>query len=151
MDAEQTASQVQVVRYRAAGGVIVHPSGRVLVLERPSRREVRLPKGHIDPGETPLQTALREIAEEAGFQNLKILADLGIQDVKFTYQNRPYERQEHYFLFLREGGLVPERPPESQFQPLWLPWEEAEQKLTYAPEREWVRRAHRAWQAQQAA
>ena len=40
--------------YASAGGLVVE-AGRVLVLERPGRRELRLPKGHIEPGETPRQ------------------------------------------------------------------------------------------------
>jgi len=125
---------------------VVHPSGQVLVLARPSRREVRLPKGHLDPGETPQQTARREIDEEAGFRGLKLLADLGQQEVEFDYQGRHYQREERYFLFLREGAQTPDHPPEPQFRPLWLSWEEAAQQLTYAAEREWLRRARQAWQ-----
>ena len=82
----------EVVRYAAAGGVVVRPEGEVLLLERPSRGEVRLPKGHIDPGETPLETARREIAEEAGFRELRMLADLGWQEVRFVYEGRRYAR-----------------------------------------------------------
>ena len=37
-------------RYAAAGGVVVD-GDRMLVLERPERNEVRLPKGHVEPGE----------------------------------------------------------------------------------------------------
>ena len=52
--------------YASAGGLVVE-AGRVLVLERPGRRELRLPKGHIEPGETPRQAALRD-ARNAVFQ-----------------------------------------------------------------------------------
>ncbi len=48
-----------------AGGVAFDPLGRVLIL-RHRRGEWIFPKGHIDPGETPLQAALREVEEEAG-------------------------------------------------------------------------------------
>lgn len=41
----------EVVRYVAAGGVVVG-AGRVLVLERPGRNELRLPKGHVEHGES---------------------------------------------------------------------------------------------------
>ncbi len=131
--------------YRAAGGVIVRPSQEVLVLERPARGEIRLPKGHIDPGEAPLQTALREIAEESGFQRLRLLADLGTQWVAFPYQGRTWVREEHYFLFLREGPTEPDTAAESQFIPRWVSWETAEEILSFEPEREWVRRARAAW------
>ncbi len=48
-----------------AGGLVFRPDGTVLVLRRDSG-EWAFPKGHVDPGEGPLDTALREIAEEAG-------------------------------------------------------------------------------------
>lgn len=43
------------------------PTGRVLLLKRHNGPWV-FPKGHIDPGEQPLDTAVREVAEEAGVQ-----------------------------------------------------------------------------------
>ncbi len=133
----------EVIRYQAAGGVVVHASGRVMVLERSSRGEVRLPKGHIDPGESPRETALREVGEESGFEQLRMLADLGRQHVAFHYQGKTYERDEFYFLMLREGSLTPDHAPEAQFRPRWVPWDEAEALLTFESEREWVRRARR--------
>lgn len=41
------------------------PRGRVLLLRRHNGPWV-FPKGHIDPGEEPLDTAVREVAEESG-------------------------------------------------------------------------------------
>jgi len=64
------------VTYVAAGGVVIH-EGQVLLLDRPGRGEVRLPKGHVEPGEEPAEAALREVREEAGYADLAILADLG--------------------------------------------------------------------------
>jgi len=120
---------------------VIAPDGQVLVLERPARGEVRLPKGHVEAGETPRQAALREVAEESGFRHLRILADLGTQQVAFDYQGRHYERTEHYFLMLSQNAETPETPPEAQFIPRWLPWEEAERALTFEAERRWLRRA----------
>jgi predicted NUDIX family NTP pyrophosphohydrolase len=52
---------LEVRRYTAAGGVVVH-DGHVLVLVRRGRGEVRLPKGHVEPGEEVQAAALREAA-----------------------------------------------------------------------------------------
>ncbi len=49
--------------------MVFDPSGRVLLLKRHNGPWV-FPKGHIDPGEEPLETALREVAEEAGVNAL---------------------------------------------------------------------------------
>jgi diadenosine hexaphosphate hydrolase (ATP-forming) len=48
-----------------AGGVVFRPSGEVLLLGHREGSWV-FPKGHVDPGESPLEAALREVAEEAG-------------------------------------------------------------------------------------
>ena len=50
---------------RGAGGVVFNSAGDVLLLRHQSGSWV-FPKGHIEPGEGPLETALREIEEEAG-------------------------------------------------------------------------------------
>jgi len=132
------------VRYQAAGGVVLHGE-RVLVLHRPHLGEVRLPKGHIDPGETPRTTALREVREESGYAELKILSDLGTQLVEFDWNGRHYIRDEHYFLMgLRsERKIARNRYDEHQFIPAWVTWDEALALLTFEAEREWVRRARR--------
>ena len=40
----------------------------VLLVHRDERSDVSLPKGKVDPGETPPQTAVREIREETGLK-----------------------------------------------------------------------------------
>jgi 8-oxo-dGTP pyrophosphatase MutT (NUDIX family) len=60
----------------AAGGVVVHKSGRVLVVNQ-NGNSWSLPKGHIDPGEKSFEAAKREIYEEAGVTDLKFVALLG--------------------------------------------------------------------------
>lgn len=131
-----------MLRYKAAGGVVVH-NGRVLVLRRPSRNEVRLPKGHIEPGESPRVAALRETREESGYSGLKILTPLGEQTVQFQHEGQNVVRCEYFFL-MTLTEKTPEMSGEGQFEPLWLTWEEALQSLTFEAEREWLRRA---WQA----
>jgi len=62
--------------------VVLDAQGRVLLLERDVERdgrlvhEVRLPKGHIEPGEDDRSAALREVCEESGYCDLDVLADL---------------------------------------------------------------------------
>ncbi|BAM01987.1 MULTISPECIES: NUDIX hydrolase [Caldilinea] len=130
-------------QYDSAGGVVIDDRGRMLLLDRPTRREVRLPKGHVDPGETPEETALRETREESGYADLEIIADLGAQVVKFTFQGDDFVRTEHYFLMrlLSDRTIPRTRKDEAQFSPVWAPLEEAVQRLTFEAEQQFAQRA----------
>lgn len=59
----------------AAGGYVQNTNGQLLVFYR--RGSWDLPKGKIDPGETPEQAAVREVQEETGLQHLTLGAFLG--------------------------------------------------------------------------
>jgi len=135
-------AQDYVVRYTAAGGVVVH-DGRVLVLRRPGRGEVRLPKGHVEPGEDVQAAALRETREESGYTDLVLGADLGTQVIEFERRGRPVARTERYFLMTLAGDPDSPSGGEEQFEPAWLAWDGALAALTFEAEREWVRRARR--------
>ena len=148
------AGEVSYRSYRSAGGVVVAPAGDVLVLIRArrlgpdDRPEVRLPKGHIEPGESPMEAALREVHEESGLAHLEVLADLGNQLVEFTWRGTHHLRDESYFLMTTRPGIE-HRRPEAQFERRWLDWEDALAHLTFEAEREWVRRARLAWRGLQ--
>jgi ADP-ribose pyrophosphatase YjhB (NUDIX family) len=136
-----------VHRYDAAGGVVTDATGeRVLLLGRPDLPgpaggpEVRLPKGHVESGESLEQAACREVGEESGLWDVEIVADLGSQIVGFDFGTRHTIRTEYYFLMISRNSTAP-LSPEPQFVPLWLPWEKALERLTYEAEREWLRRA----------
>ena len=135
------------VHYRACGGVVVHRD-TVLLLRRPSLGEVRLPKGHVEPGESAEATALRETTEESGYAGLVIQGDLGSQVVEFDYHGRHVVRIERFFVMgLREESIGADGSPatpichETQFVPEWVRCDDALAILTFPQEREWVRRA----------
>ncbi len=142
---------MELIDYTAAGGVIIHDD-KMLVLDRPSRGEVRLPKGHVDPGESHEETAVRETVEETGYYEIEIVADLGQHLVEFDNKNRHYRRTEHYYLLRKLGdGQEPRSPQdEKQFHLLWVPLLEAVELLTYPTEQDVARRAIAAYQKKSA-
>jgi 8-oxo-dGTP pyrophosphatase MutT (NUDIX family) len=146
-------SDEDAIHYTAAGGVVVH-DGRVLVLRRPrppsipptggeEGGEVRLPKGHVEPGESAQEAALRETHEESGYADLVVRADLGAQLVQFNRDGQRVVRIERYFLMSLVGQTSQPIGGEPEFEPVWLSWDEALAALTFEPEREWVRRAQK--------
>ena len=58
----------------AAGGLVFNPRGEALFIFR--RGKWDLPKGKLEPGETPVQAAVREVREETGLQILKPVKEL---------------------------------------------------------------------------
>jgi 8-oxo-dGTP pyrophosphatase MutT (NUDIX family) len=143
---------MQSKQYRAAGGVVLQRGiirgldaerPYVLLLDRPSRNEVRLPKGHIDEGESAQEAALRETVEESGYADLEVLSDLGEQRVEYDYKGIHYIRVERYFLFrLRSHVQLPRTETDArQFSVRWAPIDDAAHQLTYAAEQQWIERA----------
>ncbi|MEX1020848.1 MAG: NUDIX domain-containing protein [Litorilinea sp.] len=146
-----------LIEYATGGGVVIEDAqiegvqtegtgraqARMLILDRPTRQEIRLPKGHIDPGETAESAALREVAEETGYEDLEIVADLGVRTVEFDYGADHYRRQEHYFVMRLRSHRQRPRPPHdaAQFRVLWVPLAEAPGQLTFAAEQEVARAA----------
>lgn len=59
------------VYVRAAGGIVTAPDGTMLLIQRNGRWD--LAKGKVEPGETLLQAALREVQEETGVKCVSAL------------------------------------------------------------------------------
>lgn len=133
----------------SAGGVLVRTiKGRPHVAAiRPQGKQEgvwALPKGNLDPGETPDQTALREVFEETGVQGT-LVEKLG--DVKYVYTRRGGARVfkvvSFYLVAARRGrlGEIEERMKIEVAETRWLPLDEAPKLLSYGGEREMARKA----------
>ncbi len=59
---------------QAAGGLVENDEGKVLIIFR--RGKWDLPKGKMDEGETPALCAIREVEEETGLRNIKLLSPI---------------------------------------------------------------------------
>jgi 8-oxo-dGTP pyrophosphatase MutT (NUDIX family) len=130
---------MQVNLFHAAGGVVVH-GDRVLVLRSARYSDLRLPKGHVEEDELPHAAALREVAEESGYGDLEIVADLGEQVVEFDVGDTHTIRHERYFLMRLRSERQIARPgdDDDKFKPEWLRWDDAIAGLAFDEERRWL-------------
>ena len=134
---------MDVVRYEAAGGILVD-GDRVLLLRTARYGDLRLPKGHIQDGESPREAALREVVEESGYADLEIVADLGEQDAEFDAGGQHVIRHEYYYVMrLRSRRQVARAPEEADFTPEWHRGDEAMAGLAFDEERRWLVQARR--------
>ena len=91
----------------AAGGYVRNEKGELLVFYR--RGSWDMPKGKIDPGETPEQAAVREVQEETGLVHLK-LGDF-LAHTYHTYElkgKRILKKTWWYFMETPDLQLVPQ-------------------------------------------
>jgi mutator protein MutT len=141
--ARRTAAPKSGPREVSAGGVVVR-DGEVVVIV-PTRRAadgsrvLSLPKGHVDPGETPIQAAEREVREEAGVV-AEPVSELGESRYWYRRDGRTIGKSVHFYLFRYTEGETDDHDDEVE-EARWMPLEEAEKNLTYPAEREMVTRA----------
>ena len=122
----------------AAGGIVcrTRPDGlEVLLVHRPRYDDWTLPKGHVDPGETPIEAAGREVLEETGYRCAP-----GVLAGSTTYATSEGEQKVvHYWVMTVVEGAF--EPNDEVDRIEWMPPDEAVGRLTYDPDRELIRSA----------
>jgi 8-oxo-dGTP diphosphatase len=119
----------------AAGGILLREDGQVLLVHRPRYDDWSLPKGKLDDGESPLETAIREVREETGFE-----VEAGELAGACGYMVGDQPKTVLYWLMTpRAQFAIEDREEVSELA--WLPIPEALQRLTYPLEREILEKA----------
>jgi len=103
-----------------------------------------LPKGHLEPGESSDQAALREVREETGLEG-RVVRKLG--DIRYSYREKRVRTEEvkihkrvHFYLVRYLRGDVRDHDHEVD-EARWFPIDEALRNLRFATERKMVNRA----------
>jgi 8-oxo-dGTP pyrophosphatase MutT (NUDIX family) len=109
-------------------GIVVGPRG-VVLLEHKRLGIWLQPGGHIDPGETPWEAALRECREETGLEVRFAgpLDDGGAPELIHVDVHAGGRGHTHLDLrYLIDGGDADPAPPEGESQQIdWFAWEAA--------------------------
>lgn len=97
-----------------------------------------LPKGHLEPGETAEEAAVREVQEETGILG-RILAPLGSIDFWFVADSRRIHKTVHHYLMERVSGDLSADDAEV-VEVAWVPLNDLPAQLAYADERRLIDR-----------
>ena len=152
-----------MVREVSAGGVVVRQMDGVwnIAAIEPQREDttgspgakkkspptlLALPKGLVDPGEKPAQTAVREVREETGVVATMITK---LRDIKYFYVRSWGDRERvfkivTFYLLQYDSGTIDDISPGMRIEvqrALWVPLDQAPKRLTYRSEREVVKLA----------
>lgn len=133
------AQELPIVREYSAGGLVFDARGRVAIIARHSRSghlEWCLPKGHIEKGETPQQTAVREVHEETGILG-EVVDSIATIDYWFTGTSQRVHKLVHHFALRQIGGeLTVEGDPDHEAEDaIWVDFADLDDVLSYPNER----------------
>ena len=130
----------------SAGGVVVRRlSGgwHVAVIRPAGKRVWALPKGIVDRGEKPAETAIREVREETGLDGT-VVEKLGDVRYVYTWRGERVFKVVSFFLVRstrgRLGAIAPAMRREVD-EARWVPLADAPRELAYGGERDMAARA----------
>ncbi|CAB4920029.1 unannotated protein [freshwater metagenome] len=130
----------------SAGGLVLDRSGTVAKAALIARHDRRgklvwsMPKGHLEPGETAEDAAVREVQEETGIES-HVIGTLGTIDFWFMSQDRRVHKTVHHYLLEADGGELSDADAEV-VEVAWFPLDDVADLLRYPDERRLVNMVH---------
>ena len=122
----------------SSGGIIFRKNNDMIEIALVSVKDGKvwcLPKGIVDKGESPEETAVREVSEETGLKG-RIIEKIG--ETKYWYYikegNMKCRKTVHFFLMAYEGGDVANHDWEVD-SASWFQIDEAIKKANYKNEK----------------
>lgn len=99
------------------------------------------PKGHMEQGETEVETASRETAEETGITQLTFLENFK-ETIRYVFMKEGKKTRKEVVFFLAEAHNIQVQLSHEHLGFAWLPFEEAMKKITYKNARNILQKAH---------
>jgi 8-oxo-dGTP pyrophosphatase MutT (NUDIX family) len=132
-----------LLREFSAGGVVVRRMrGRsyIAAVRVKDGSLLALPKGHIEPGESGADTAIREVREETGIEGALVEK---LDDIRYWYTRDGARvlKVVSFFLLRYRSGSVRDYQREEVDGAEWVPLDEAAARLAYSGEKDMARAA----------
>lgn len=130
------------MREVSAGGLVIDdprsPTRAVLIAHRlrGGRLAWTLPKGHVEPGESHEQTAVREVREETGLHT-RVHSPLGVTDYWFVADSRRIHKWVHHYVLVEPTGELSTEDAEVE-QVAWFDLDQLAGRLHHRDERRLV-------------
>lgn len=124
----------------SAGGVVLNRDAQVLVASQRGT-SWSLPKGHVDPGESFLDAAIREIREETGVTDLHLVKELGSYSrykigLDPSTEDTSELKQLVFYLFTTPQMVLCPEDPDNPYAK-WVSIEEVSHLLTHPKDTAW--------------
>ena len=143
MTGKPSKSTLETVHQHSAGGVAVRRGTEIAIIRTSEEGRWQLPKGIVDPGETPDQAAVREVREEAGI-NCRISALIETIEYWFVASydgpKKRYHKKVTFFLMDYMDGDVADHDHEVT-EARWVTFEDALSMLDFQNEKDIVKKA----------
>ena len=123
--------------YHLTAGGIIYRNGKVAML-RDRWGKLVIAKGHVEKDEDLEIAAKREVTEETGYKNLKIIKDLGKAEFDYMVDGKKQHKVLHQFLFeleddARDSNLLEEH---EIYTLQWLPLGQALKQAAFGNTKE---------------
>lgn len=133
--AKRRPTITDVLREPTAGGVIFRRNSATreveILLIQDAKNRWTIPKGHIEEGETAKQTAEREVGEETGLKEKRVLSWLGKINFRYRRGTSLVLMTTEIFLIEALGDTDAVRPEDWMNGIKWFPAAEALDKIEY--------------------
>ena len=125
----------EVVRETTSGGIVFRRNEKTKKLEillmQDAKNSWTIPKGHVEEGEEPKQTAEREIREETGLQEMKVMNWLGKVNFRYRRGQTLVLMTMHIYLVQGLGDTDKLNPEDCLSDIKWFPGTVAIDKIAY--------------------
>ncbi len=123
----------------SAGGIVIRykPSKQILLTIYTHIKGLGFPKGHVEEGESPEQAALREVTEETGLTELKIIKKIGVYSRISTERDGTFVEKDIHMYLIDSDRIDFHQKSDEQYG--WFDIEDAINQMAVKEDREFLK------------